>query len=177
MNEIETKYQQLGGPTGFLGTALNEETLCPDGVGRYRSFQNGSIHWHPSTGAFETHGAIRDQWGQQGWERGQLGYPKSDERTVSESELKGLIRPEEFEFVRLDSYNRCSEFQGGRIYFWSADNYHHFLTVITTDGKRRDEAYGNHNGYYVCGECGKRALRLDPYQGSNCSSCGYESYL
>jgi uncharacterized protein with LGFP repeats len=48
-------------------------------VGRFSVFERGSIYWHPSTGAYEVHGRIRDRYMQEGWETGHLGYPTSDE--------------------------------------------------------------------------------------------------
>jgi len=76
---IDQKYASLGGPGGFLGSPIIPETTTPDGVGRYRQYQNGSIYWHPSTGAHEIHGDIRAKWASLGWEQSTLGYPTSDE--------------------------------------------------------------------------------------------------
>lgn len=59
--EIGKKYNSLGGPNGFLGVPLTDETGTPDGVGRYNHFKNGSIYWTPATQAHEVHGAIRDK--------------------------------------------------------------------------------------------------------------------
>ena len=44
MTEIDAKYRQLGGDTGVLGCPEHEERSCPDGAGRYRQFEHGSIH-------------------------------------------------------------------------------------------------------------------------------------
>src|SRR5690606_30198499 len=71
----------------------------PDGAGRYNVFQGGSIYWHPSTGAFEVHGAIREKWAELGWEAGLLGYPLTDE----------LKTP--------DGGGRFNHFQNGSIYW------------------------------------------------------------
>lgn len=79
MSDIDTKYSQLGGPSGFLGKPTAAETSCPDGTGRYRHFEHGSIYWHPLTGAHEVHGLIRGKWATLGWEKSSLGYPKTDE--------------------------------------------------------------------------------------------------
>lgn len=76
---IHDKWEELGWETGLLGYPLTDETTTPDGVGRFNHFQNGSIYWSPANGAFEVHGAIRDLWGESGWETGALGYPVSDE--------------------------------------------------------------------------------------------------
>ena len=77
---ILAKYQALGGPSGFLGYPVTDETGTPDGVGRFNHFSNnGSIYWTPSTGAWSIHGAIRSKWASLGWERSFLGYPITDE--------------------------------------------------------------------------------------------------
>src|SRR5207245_1095626 len=75
---IREKWAAIGWETSALGYPISDELTTPDGVGRYNVFQNGSIYWTPSTGAFEVHGAIRDKWGALGWENG-LGYPVTDE--------------------------------------------------------------------------------------------------
>ena len=76
---IRDKYIRLGGPAGFLGYPITDETATPDGKGRFNRFQSGVIYWHPAIGAFEVHGAIRDKWAALGWETSFLGYPVSDE--------------------------------------------------------------------------------------------------
>lgn len=100
VGEIDKKYRALGGCGSFLGAAITTEMTPPDGVGRYNVFQDGSIYWSPSTGAFEVHGAIRDKWSEVGWEAGVLGYPISDETKTP------------------DGAGRYSVFQNGSIY-WS----------------------------------------------------------
>ena len=77
---IRDHYKALGGPGGFLGYPITDETTTPDGVGRYNHFSKaGSIYWTPDTRAWSIHGAIRDKWASMGWERGVLGYPTTDE--------------------------------------------------------------------------------------------------
>jgi hypothetical protein len=79
---IRDKYLSLGGPSGFLGYPVTDETGTPDGIGRFNHFANsGSIYWSPSTGAWSIHGGIRAKWASLGWETsfGFLGYPTSDE--------------------------------------------------------------------------------------------------
>jgi hypothetical protein len=98
---IRAKYAALGWERSFLGYPITNETTTPDGVGKFNHFQGGSIYWSPTTGAFEVHGAIRDSWASQGWERSFLGYPLSDELVV----FGGL--------------GRISHFQRGSI-FWSS---------------------------------------------------------
>src|SRR5437588_4252278 len=50
---IGDKYAQLGGAGGFLRTPTIPETTAPDGIGKFRHYQHGSIYWHPETGARE----------------------------------------------------------------------------------------------------------------------------
>ena len=77
---IRSRYQALGGPTGFLGYPVTNELPTPDGIGRFNHFVNsGSIYWTPSTGAWSIHGAIRAKWASLGWERSFLGYPLTNE--------------------------------------------------------------------------------------------------
>lgn len=99
---INAKYDQLGGAAGFLGSTATAVSACPDRVGFYRHFQNGSIYWLPSTGAHEVHGEIRDKWAALGWERSFLGYPVSDETVGADANGDG----------------RFSRFQGGAIYWY-----------------------------------------------------------
>ena len=97
---IRDKWSSLGLERSFLGYPLTDELTTPDGRGRYNHFQGGSIYWTLDTGAHEVHGAIRDKWSSLGWERGSLGYPKSDELTMP------------------DGVGRYNDFQRGSIY-WS----------------------------------------------------------
>ena len=76
---IRDRYDGLGRTAGLLGYPVSDETETPDGAGRYNHFQHGSIYWHPNTGAYEVHGAIRSLWSGLAWEQGPLGYPITDE--------------------------------------------------------------------------------------------------
>jgi uncharacterized protein with LGFP repeats len=74
------KWASMGWETGVLGFPTTDETVTPDGVGRFNHFStHGSIYWTPTTAAHEVHGAIRVKWAGMGWERSCLGYPASDE--------------------------------------------------------------------------------------------------
>src|SRR2546426_6978992 len=110
MNEIADKYKELGSERSFLGRPEQDERPCRDGLGRYRQFKLGSIHWHPATGAHETHGATRNKWAAMRFELSPLGYPTSDERGVTEAELTELSSDDPA--AAAHSLNRCSEFQG-----------------------------------------------------------------
>jgi hypothetical protein len=101
---ISDKYAQLGGSGGFLGWPTIAETTAPDGVGRFRHYQGGSIYWHPRTGAHEVHGLIRQRWAQLNWELGYLGYPITDEIDT------------------VDGGGRVSRFEGGALIWRAATN-------------------------------------------------------
>lgn len=77
--KIREKYDSLGGPKSFLTWPKSNELGVPDGVGRRNEFVNGFIYWHPQTGAhpITTHFSV--VWARNGWERGELGYPTTDE--------------------------------------------------------------------------------------------------
>ena len=76
---IRDKWSSIGWETSVLGYPLSDESITPDGRGRYNHFQGGSVYWTPQTGAHEVHGLIRSRWAALGWERSALGYPLSDE--------------------------------------------------------------------------------------------------
>jgi uncharacterized protein with LGFP repeats len=77
--EIRELWKSFGWEEGPLGYPLTDETLTPDGRGRYGVFEGGSIYWTMTTGAHEVRGAIRDKWRDLGWEAGPLGYPVAGE--------------------------------------------------------------------------------------------------
>ncbi|HZS05226.1 MAG TPA: hypothetical protein VFD58_10365 [Blastocatellia bacterium] len=105
---IDQKYYSLGGPRSFLGSPVTPELTAPDGVGRYRHYQGGSIYWSPRTGAHEIHGAIRDKWASSGWERG-YGYPTTDES------------------VTPDGRGRYNHFEGNRSIYWTPQTGAHAI--------------------------------------------------
>jgi len=103
---IDGHWYALGAERGLLGSVLTPENATPDGVGRYRHYEGGSIYWTPSTNAYEVHGAIRIKWSQLGWERSVLGYPLTDESPTP------------------DGVGRFNHFQGGSIYWTPSTNAH-----------------------------------------------------
>ena len=111
MTAIDDKYAELGGPGGFLGRPVDAgagsgEMAMPDGRGRERDFEGGTICWTPQTGAHEVHGEIRVKWAQLRGGRGFLGYPVTDE----------LGTP--------DGRGRFNHFEGGSIY-WTPETGAH----------------------------------------------------
>lgn len=76
---IFNKWGSLGWEKSVEGYPVTDQTVTPDGIGRYNHFQSGSIYWTPLTGAYEVHGAIRAKWSSLGRELSPLGYPITDE--------------------------------------------------------------------------------------------------
>ncbi len=124
MTPIDIKYQTLGGLTSFLGNPIQDEAITPDGVGRYRHYERGSIHWHPDVGAFSTNGGIRWLWSELGWEVSFLGYPMSDEEDISSTDLKKRIEATKILKIAQtinEPFARISWFQRGAI-IWLKEN-------------------------------------------------------
>jgi len=68
----------------YYGLPITDESKTPDGIGRYNHFTSGrSIYWTPSTGAHLIYGSIRARWASLGWERSRLGYPTTDEYSIT----------------------------------------------------------------------------------------------
>ncbi len=101
---INAKFNDQGGLKGWLKKATTSVKQCPDKVGYYRHHAGGSIYYSPANGAHAVKGAIRLLWSQQGWERGDLGYPTTDEERGRNAEGEG----------------RFTHFEGGGI-FWTPE--------------------------------------------------------
>jgi uncharacterized protein with LGFP repeats len=88
---IRAKYLALGGPSSVLRYPTTDETAATDGIGRFNNFSytasssriDGSIYYTPGTGAWSIHGAIVTKWEAMGAERSCLGYPLSDEFSIT----------------------------------------------------------------------------------------------
>ncbi|MFE2085577.1 LGFP repeat-containing protein [Streptomyces scopuliridis] len=103
---IRDKYNELGGPNGFLLFPTSNELTNPDGHGKRSVFQNGPIHWSASSGAHPVVNHFFAAWQRNGWESGPLGYPTSDE----------MVNP--------DNIGRRQYFQGGTIYWRLNEAYY-----------------------------------------------------
>ncbi|EOO24985.1 hypothetical protein IIU_06558 [Bacillus cereus VD133] len=78
--DIRGYWEYLQGKAGqYLGLPRTDETVTPDGEGRYNHFDNGSIYWKNGIGPHWIHGEILKRWSYLGYERSYLGYPTSDE--------------------------------------------------------------------------------------------------
>ena len=76
---IRDKWKSLGLENSFLGFPTTDETSTPDGYGRFNFFEGGAIYYHPHLGTFAVPKMIVEVWKKNGWEKGKLGYPISDE--------------------------------------------------------------------------------------------------
>ena len=74
---IRQAWAALKWETGVLGYPTSGEMATHDGVGRFQTFERGILVWHPTTGAFEVHGAILERYYQLGGTR--WGYPITNE--------------------------------------------------------------------------------------------------
>lgn len=125
---IGAAYQAEDGPGGPLGLPVSGETTTPDGEGRYTQFENGVIYWSPRTGAHAIRGAVLDMWSDQGSERGDLGYPTTDE--VSNPNKPGVAQG----------------FQGGTVY-WSERTGPHVVEGAIRTAYREAGAENSSLGY------------------------------
>lgn len=92
---------------GVLGSPTGDEVCGLPGGGCYQAFRGGAVYRGPA-GAQPVWGAISAAWGQQGWERGPLGYPTARE-------------------VCNPAHDVCSQtFQGG-VVVWSAAHGTHWV--------------------------------------------------
>ncbi|MDQ1633188.1 MAG: hypothetical protein QOC80_3160 [Frankiaceae bacterium] len=95
---IAARYVAIGFESSMLGFPMSNETVAPDGVGRYNRFQGGYLMWTPSTGAHEVDGPIVAAWARLGLAPGVFGYPTGNPTPTS------------------DLYGRMQTFQRGAIY-------------------------------------------------------------
>ncbi len=99
--DIRWQWANVGWEQSWLGYPVTDETVTPDGVGRFTHFQRGSIYWKPELGAHAVINGFRAYWAERGWERNAaLGYPLN-------SELAPIARP-------LD---RFQDFENGVLFF------------------------------------------------------------
>lgn len=128
-------------PDQDIGKRCHDPRPTPNGKGYYVTHEKGSVHWTPDHGYVITVGEIRLAWSKMKWENGPLGFPKSNERPISRNELSKLLSgiceaPDQHFITR---YGRCSEFEGGNIYFWVDPDDRNIITILLKDGERFDE--------------------------------------
>jgi len=75
--EIDAAYAAAGGAGGSLGKSSGEGIpIVANGGGLGQPFQNGSIYWKESVGAFPVSGKIRDAYFTRDGAAGPLGWPR-----------------------------------------------------------------------------------------------------
>ncbi len=130
---INEKYRSIGACTSDVGPPIAAEIGAPDGIGRYRVYERGSIYWSPATGAHFVVGRIRDKWKETGWEVGLLGYPMTDE----------LKTP--------DTIGRFSVFERGSVY-WKPETDAHAVYGRIRDAWRDTGWEAGPLGYPIADE-------------------------
>jgi hypothetical protein len=83
---IYAEYAATGYDAGILGFPRSDETVCPDGWGRFNTFWNsgespnawGAIYWTPQYSGHALWGPIYAAWAARGWEQSGLGYPTAE---------------------------------------------------------------------------------------------------
>nr|WP_246324089.1 hypothetical protein [Petropleomorpha daqingensis] len=92
--DISREYDRLRGESGVLGYPVTERYPTANG-GFTQAFQNGRIHWSPTTNAYAVTGAISRAYDARGGEGGRLGYPVTGQTsygsTVSQNFQHGRI--------------------------------------------------------------------------------------
>jgi hypothetical protein len=113
---IRAKWASMGWENSVLGYPITDETVTPDGIGRYNHFSRvtGSIYWSAVSGAHSIQGSIRAKWASMGWENSVLGYPTTDETATPDG---------------IGRYNHFSR-ANGSIYFSPGSGAHAIYGAI-----------------------------------------------
>jgi hypothetical protein len=77
LDAVGIRYQNLGGPTGTLGTPTSVESPVAGTTGTSQYFTNGVIFWSPATGAHSVQGSSLIAYTAWGGAAGLLGFPTS----------------------------------------------------------------------------------------------------
>ncbi|WP_230594227.1 peptidoglycan DD-metalloendopeptidase family protein [Rhodococcoides fascians] len=72
---VVNKIDEMAAAASWLGKRLTGEESCPDGVGKFAHFENGSIYWTPTTDARPIPKYLLESYATYKWETGPLGYP------------------------------------------------------------------------------------------------------
>ena len=114
VNHFLAAWARHGYENSYIGYPTTDEIVNPDGIGRRQHFTGSTIYWHLNE-AYSIGGAIADKWNSLGAERGQLGYPISDE----------LVLP--------DGQGRMNRFQHGVIYWHPTTGAHEITGNILSE--------------------------------------------
>ncbi|MFM7076765.1 MAG: LGFP repeat-containing protein, partial [Planctomycetaceae bacterium] len=74
---IDTKWTNLGGPSGALGNPVGPEAKSPAADWIFRRFERGTIFSHPKFGTFSSTESI-ENWNSSARESGKAGLPRLD---------------------------------------------------------------------------------------------------
>ncbi|GAB4081155.1 hypothetical protein [Modestobacter muralis] len=119
---VRDVWSAQGWETGPLGYPTSDVECGLDWDACLQHFQRGTVYDSPA-GTFAVSGSIKDRWGAQGWERGDLGYPTSAQ------------------FCGLKSGGCGQHFEGGSIYRGPSGTF-----IVTGAVEERWAAQGWENG-------------------------------
>ena len=136
-DEVNRHYNSIGTPpppkktdiqlkresTPWLGNKIieAEENVCPDGIGRYAHYENGSIYWSPLTGAAALSLEMVEKYASQGYEAGWLGYPVIDVNEVA----KGRYQHFQNGSIYWSEKGKARFIKGEISKKWAAQNWEH----------------------------------------------------
>ncbi|MDG4857137.1 hypothetical protein P8605_03030 [Streptomyces sp. T-3] len=125
------KWKALGGQIGRTGCPSTAERKASKG-GVFQRFQDGILYWSRPTGPHAVWGVFLKKYGELGYERGQLGFPTSDEADQSKPV--------------------CQVFEHGTLYFnrTTKDVTVNYDTAVTGSFAGKWKALGGAEGTYGC---------------------------
>ncbi|MDP9883153.1 peptidoglycan/xylan/chitin deacetylase (PgdA/CDA1 family) [Sinomonas atrocyanea] len=145
---IRAEYLGRGGPAGFLGFPVRDESPTQAPTGRYSDFTGGSVYWSPATGAHEVHGAIRARYVGLGGTASILGFPVTDEAGAPDG---------------IGRYNHFSGANGSSIYWDPLWGPHEVLGGIRSRWSSLGWEHGR-LGYPISGEYSITGGRRSDFQ-------------
>lgn len=129
---IDRRHGSLGGGSGELGTPVSTVRTNPGNTGKRREYDGGHIYCSSDTGAHPIFtGPIWDEFADQKWEQGKLGYPVEGPKT------------------NPDRTGKRQKFEGGLIY-WHPDTGAHTILNGTIWERWADQRWEQGNlGYPI----------------------------
>jgi uncharacterized protein with LGFP repeats len=106
------------GPLGYPST---DEWGLPDGRGISQWFERGAVYWSAATGAHRMTGAILQNWADQGYEGGPLGYPATDEWGLPDG--RGISQWFEHGAVYWTAATGAHRLTGAVLQAWAGQGY------------------------------------------------------
>lgn len=149
VNHFFAAWQRNGWEGGVLGYPTSDEIVNPDNIGRRQYFQGGTIYWKLNE-AYYVAGAIRDKWGETGWEGGYLGYPVSDETKTADGQ--GRFNRFEKGVVYWSPSTGAHPVSGGILTKWQLTNFEQGpYGYPVSDQRRRGQAFDQDFQYGTIG--------------------------